>query len=316
MNKIGYFTHPACHLHEMGAGHPECPERLDVIRDHLLQTGLLQQLQYQEAPAAALSDLELAHYRWHIAALRGLTDNLRDDIAAGGPTHAQVDPDTSMNLHTWDAALHAAGAGLAATDAVIAGELQSAFCAVRPPGHHACKDHAMGFCFINNIAVAARYALERHGLKRVAIVDFDVHHGNGTEDIVAADQRILMLSFFQHPFYPYGGAQSNASNLLNVPVPAHTRGDLVRRLVREHWLPRLEAFQPEMLFISAGFDAHRDDELGQMDLIEEDYAWMTRKLRQIAQRYAQGRIVSMLEGGYNLPALARSVQAHLQEMVN
>jgi acetoin utilization deacetylase AcuC-like enzyme len=316
VNKTGYFTHPACLLHEMGEGHPECPERLAVIHDHLTHTGLYQQLQHFDAPAAALSDLELAHDRWHIAALRGMTDTLRDDIAAGGPTHTQVDPDTSMNLHTWDAALHAAGAGLAATDAVIAGELQSAFCAVRPPGHHACKDHAMGFCFLNNVAVAARYALERHGLKRVAIVDFDVHHGNGTEDIVATDQRILMLSFFQHPFYPYGGARSNASNLLNLPVPAHTRGDLVRRLVREHWLPRLEAFQPEMLFISAGFDAHRDDDMGQMGLIEEDYAWMTRKLRKIAVRYAQGRIVSMLEGGYNLPALARSVQAHLQEMVN
>jgi acetoin utilization deacetylase AcuC-like enzyme len=316
VKKTGYFTHPACHLHEMGQGHPECPERLDAIRDHLQSTGLYQQLHYHEAPEAALSDLELAHGRLHIASLRGLTDALRDDIAAGGPSHTQVDPDTSMNLHTWEAALRAAGAALAATDAVLAGELQSAFCAVRPPGHHACKDHAMGFCFFNNVAVAARYALERHGLKRVAIVDFDVHHGNGTEDIVAADQRILMLSFFQHPFYPYGGARSTASNLLNLPVPSHTKGDLVRRLVREYWLPRLEAFKPELIFISAGFDAHRDDELGQMELVEEDYAWMTRKLRQVAERHAQGRVVSMLEGGYNLKALAHSVEAHLRELVN
>ena len=316
MNKTGYFTHPACHLHEMGEGHPECPERLDAIRDHLLSTGLYDALEYCEAPEASLADLELAHGRMHVASLRGLTDALRDDIAAGGPAHTQVDPDTSMNLHTWDAALRAAGAALAATDAVMAGELQTAFCATRPPGHHACKDKAMGFCFFNNVAVAARYALERHGLKRVAIVDFDVHHGNGTEDIVAGDQRILMLSFFQHPFYPYGGARSNASNLVNLPVPAYAKGDLVRQLVKDHWLPRLNAYEPELIFISAGFDAHRDDDLGQMGLVEADYAWITRKIRQVALRHAQGRMVSTLEGGYNLPALARSVEAHIRELAD
>jgi acetoin utilization deacetylase AcuC-like enzyme len=316
VNKTGYFTHPACHLHEMGDGHPECPERLDAIRDHLLTTGLYDALEYCEAPEASLADLELAHGRLHVASLRGLTDALRDDIAAGGPPYTQVDPDTSMNLHTWDAALRAAGAALAATDAVMAGELQTAFCATRPPGHHACKDKAMGFCFFNNAAVAARYALERHGLKRVAIVDFDVHHGNGTEDIVAGDQRILMVSFFQHPFYPYGGARSTASNLVNVPVPAYAKGDLVRQLVKEYWLPRLDAYQPEMIFISAGFDAHRDDDLGQMGLVEADYAWITRKIRQVALRHAQGRMVSTLEGGYNLPALARSVEAHIRELAD
>ena len=316
MSKTGYFTHPHCHLHEMGEGHPECPERLDAIRDHLMSTGLYDALEHHEAPEAALADLELAHGRMHVASIRGLTDGLRDDIAAGGPPHVQVDPDTSMNLHTWDAALRAAGAALAATDAVLAGELQTAFCAVRPPGHHACKDKAMGFCFFNNVAVAARYALERHGLKRVAIVDFDVHHGNGTEDIVAGDQRILMVSFYQHPFYPYGGARSNASNLLNLPVPAYAKGDLVRHLVKEHWLPRLEAYKPELIFISAGFDAHREDELGQMGLVESDYAWMTRKLRKVAERHAQGRIISTLEGGYNLPALARSVEAHIRELAD
>jgi acetoin utilization deacetylase AcuC-like enzyme len=252
----------------------------------------------------------------HIASLRGLTDGLREEVAAGGPTHAQLDPDTSINVFTWDAALRSAGAALAATDAVIAGELENAFCAVRPPGHHACHDKAMGFCFFNNVAVAARYALERHGLQRVAIVDFDVHHGNGTEDIVAGDERILMVSFFQHPLYPYEGSTSTAGNLLNVPVPAYTRGEAVRELISAQWLPRLEAFAPEMIFISAGFDAHREDDLGQMGLVEKDYAWITERLKEVARRHSKGRIVSCLEGGYNLSALARSVEAHVRVLAD
>ncbi|OYU42699.1 MAG: deacetylase [Burkholderiales bacterium PBB4] len=237
-------------------------------------------------------------------------------MTAGGPAHAQIDPDTSINVHSWEAALRAAGAALAATDAVIAGELANAFCCVRPPGHHACRDKSMGFCIFNNVAVAARYALERHGLKRVAIVDFDVHHGNGTENIVAGDQRILMVSFFQHPFYPDGGSRSGASNLVNVPVPAYTKGPQVRELITHHWLPRLEAYRPEMIFISAGFDAHRDDELGQMGLVEQDFAWITARIMEVAKRHSQGRIVSCLEGGYNLDALALSVEAHVRGLAD
>jgi acetoin utilization deacetylase AcuC-like enzyme len=316
VNKTGYFFHPDCLLHEMGPGHPECPERLAAIEDHLLASGLRDALDCRLAPQAPVTDLELAHGRMHIASLRGLTDGLRDDISAGGPTHAAIDPDTSINAHTWDAALRAAGAAIAATDAVMAGELENAFCAIRPPGHHACRDKAMGFCFLNNVAIAARYALERHGLKRVAIVDFDVHHGNGTEDIIAGDQCILMVSFFQHPFYPDGGARSRASNLVNVPVPAYTKGDAVRALVNEQWLPRLDAYKPEMIFISAGFDAHREDDMGQMGLVEADYAWMTNRIKEVAHRHAQGRIVSCLEGGYNLNALARSVEAHVRVLAD
>jgi acetoin utilization deacetylase AcuC-like enzyme len=316
MHKTGFFTHPSCRKHEMGAGHPECPQRLDAIHDWLLATGVLDALEQLQAPSAPLADLELAHSRMHIASLRGLTDGLRDEMKAGGPSHVQIDPDTSLNVHTWDAALHAAGAALAATDAVMAGELANAFCAVRPPGHHACREKAMGFCFFNNVAVAARYALERHGLDRVAIIDFDVHHGNGTEDIVAGDARILMVSFFQHPFYPYGGAHSNAPNLLNVPLPAYSKGDAVRAVVERDWLPRLEAFAPQMVFISAGFDAHRDDELGQMALVESDYAWITQRINGVAQRHANGRIVSCLEGGYQLDALARSVEAHVRVLAD
>jgi acetoin utilization deacetylase AcuC-like enzyme len=312
----GYFTHPDCRKHEMGPGHPECPERLDAIEDRLLISGVGDALDRREAPIAPLVDIELAHGRMHVASLRGLSDVLKEEIEAGGPSHSQVDPDTSLNIHTWDAALRAAGAALAATDAVIAGELENAFCAVRPPGHHACRDKAMGFCFFNNVAVAAKYALERHGLKRVAIVDFDVHHGNGTEDIVAGDERILMVSFFQHPFYPMDWPLSNAGNLVNLPVPAYTKGMDVRELVESIWIPRLEEFKPEMIFISAGFDAHREDDMGQMGLVEQDYAWMTNRLKDVARRHAKGRIVSCLEGGYSLSALARSVEAHIRVLAD
>ena len=316
MNKTGYFTHPDCRKHDMGNGHPECPQRLDAIEDRLLISGVGDALDRREAPLASLGDIELAHGRMHVAALRGLSDGLAEEIAAGGPAHVQIDPDTSMNASTWDASLRAAGAALAATDAVMAGELENAFCAVRPPGHHACRDKAMGFCFFNNVAIAAKYALARHGLQRVAIVDFDVHHGNGTEDIVAGDARILMVSFFQHPFYPYGGAQSEASNLVNVPVPAYTKGPAVRELVEAHWIPRLEAHRPEMIFISAGFDAHREDDLGQMGLVEQDYAWITDRIKDVARRHAKKRIVSCLEGGYALSALGRSVEAHIRVLAD
>ena len=300
----------------MGPGHPECPERLDAIEDRLLISGLDVALDRREAPIASLTDVELAHGRIHIASIRGLSDWLKEEIEAGGPTHTQVDPDTSLNIHTWDAALRSAGAVIAATDAVIAGEMPNAFCAIRPPGHHASRNKASGFCFFNNVAIAAKYALERHGLKRVAIIDFDVHHGNGTEDIVAGDDRILMASFYQHPFYPLDYVHSTASNLVNVPVPAYTKGSEVREMILETWMPRLDAFQPEMIFISAGFDAHREDDMGQMGLVEQDYAWITQRLVDVARRHSKGRIVSCLEGGYSLSALARSVEAHVRVLAD
>ena len=315
MNATAYFTHADCRKHEMGPGHPECPERLDAIEDQLLMSGVGDALDRREAPLASLGDVELGHDRMMIAAIRGLGDQLADDVEAGGPRYAQIDPDTSLNAFTWQAALRGAGAALAATDAVMAGEIENAFCAVRPPGHHACHDRAMGFCFFNNVAIAAKYALERHGLKRVAIVDFDVHHGNGTEDIVRGDDRILMVSFFQHPFYPHGGT-AGGDNMVNIPVPAYTKGMAVRELIEDMWMPRLEAFKPQMIFISAGFDAHRDDDLGQLGLNEQDYAWITQRVKDVAKRHARGRIVSSLEGGYNLQALARSVEAHIRVLAD
>ena len=316
MNSTGYFTHKDCWKHEMGIGHPECPERLDAIEDRLLVTGVGAALDRREAPLAAIGDIELAHDRMLVAAIRGLSDQLADDILAGGPAHVQIDPDTALNVHTWNAALRAAGAVIAATDSVLAGEMENAFCAVRPPGHHAERNKAMGFCFFNNIAIAAKYALERHGLKRVAIVDFDVHHGNGSADIIKGDNRILMVSFFQHPFFPFSGADTHAGNMVNLPVPAYTKGMDVRELIETMWIPRLEAFKPEMIFISAGFDAHREDDLGQMGLVEQDYAWITGRIKQVAKRHAKGRIVSALEGGYNLSALGRSVEAHIRVLAD
>ena len=316
VSKTGYYTHRDCWKHEMGPGHPECPARLDAIEDRLLVTGVADALQHCEVPLASLADIELAHDRMHMAALRGLSDRLIEEEAAGGPPYVQVDTDTSMNRHTWTAALRAAGAALAATDAVMAGEIENAFCSVRPPGHHATRTKAMGFCFFNNVAIAAKYALQRYNLKRVAVVDFDVHHGNGTEDILAGDPRALMVSIFQHPFYPYCGDQEPASNMLNVPVPAYTKGMEVRDIVDMVWMPRLESFKPEMIFVSAGFDAHREGDMGQLSLNEQDYAWITMRVKDVARRFARGRIVSCLEGGYMMGPLARSVEAHVRVLAD
>ncbi len=304
---LAFYSHPDCRAHFMGRGHPECPERLDAIHDHLIATGLMDALDVREPPLATVEQLARAHSSLHVEELRAAMAPL-----AHSGEHVQIDPDTSAGPGSWAAALRAAGAAVAATDAVIAGSASRAFCAVRPPGHHAERASAMGFCFFNNVVVAARHALDVHGLERVAVIDFDVHHGNGTEDIVAGDERMLMASFFQHPLYPYSGAVPKGTNMINVPLPPYARGAQAREAIEAMWLPRLEAFKPQMLFISAGFDAHREDELGQLGLVEGDYAWITQQLVDVAERHAQGRIVSCLEGGYNLGALARSVAAHLR----
>jgi acetoin utilization deacetylase AcuC-like enzyme len=306
-----FYSHPDCRRHDMGRGHPECPQRLDAIDDLLLSTGLDIALERRDAP---LLELRLAGH----AHSSGYVDELRDlllQVEASGEKRA-LDPDTSANVGTWTAVQRAAGAAVAATNAVIDGEVHNAFCSVRPPGHHATRDQAMGFCFLNNVAIAARHALDERGLQRVAVVDFDVHHGNGTEDILAGDDRVLMVGIFQHPLYPYSGGVPLGTNMLNLPIPPYTRGMEVRDLIETHWMPRLEAFAPQMIFISAGFDAHRDDDLGQLGLVEADYEWMTQRIKAVADRHAGGRIVSCLEGGYNLGALARSVAAHLRVLAD
>jgi len=302
-----YYSHPACRGHDMGAGHPESPQRLDAIADHLIATGLDLALERREAPQATEAALVRVHDPAHVARLREVMQR----VDATGQ-HRALDPDTIAGPGTWAAVVHAAGAAVAATDAVLDGEVENAFCAVRPPGHHATRGQSMGFCFFNSVAIAARHALEVRGLERVAIIDFDVHHGNGTEDIVADDERMLMLSFFQYPFYPGSGTVPLGDNMVNVPVPAYTKGPEIRELIETEWQPRLDAFKPQMLFVSAGFDAHREDDLGQLGLVEADYAWMTQWLMKMAARHAQGRVVSCLEGGYNLSALARSVAAHVR----
>lgn len=316
VSKTGYFTHRDCWKHEMGPGHPECPERLDAIEDRLLVSGVFDALERYDAPQAATADLELAHDRMHVAMMRGYSELLAEEVQAGGPQFSQIDPDTSINVHTWNAALRSAGAGMAATDAVMAGEIENAFCAVRPPGHHATRNKAQGFCFFNNVSVAAKYALERYHLQRVAVVDFDVHHGDGTENILAGDMRALMVGIFQHPFYPFCGDQNPAANMLNVPIPAYTRGMDIREIVEMMWIPRLEEFKPELIFISAGFDAHREDDMGQLGLTEQDFAWITQRIKDVARRYCGGRIVSCLEGGYVMSPLARSVEAHVRVLAD
>jgi acetoin utilization deacetylase AcuC-like enzyme len=300
------YSHADCLRHEMGEWHPESPARLQAIEDQLIRARLDGLVERRTPPLAELPALMRNHTPEAIALVR-------DNLPAPGEYYP-LDADTLLNEHSYQAALRAAGAAMAATDAVIAGDIANAFCAIRPPGHHARPGGAMGFCLFNNIALAARHALDSHGLERVAIIDFDVHHGNGTAESFHDDRRVLMASFYQHPFYPYAEPEPITANRVNIPVPARSGGDVVRQLVLDHWLPALHAFRPEMIFISAGFDAHREDDLGEMALVEADYAWMTHQIMMVAKEHARGRIVSCLEGGYNLSALGRSVAAHVKAL--
>ena len=301
------FSHPICKQHEMGTYHPESPSRLQMIEDHLIASGADAHLDYKLAPEATVEDLLRVH-------TQAAVDLVRDNIPTAHGDYYPVDTDTLLNPFSWQAALRAAGAGIAATEAAITGQISNAFCLSRPIGHHATPSAPMGFCLFNNVAIAARYAMAQHGLVRVAIVDFDVHHGNGTEEAFLDDPRVLMVSFYQSPFYPYCGNENPRPHMINVPVPAGTNGDAVRELVNEKWLPALHAHQPEMIFISAGFDAHHHDPIGGMALVEDDFAWITRQVMAVADEYAQGRIVSFLEGGYALTAQARSAVAHVKAL--
>ena len=299
------YSHPDCLRHDMGSWHPESPSRLQAIDDQLILARLDGLIEQRSAPLADTADILRNHTPGALALVR-------DHVPATPGDYYPLDGDTSLCHYSYQAALRAAGAAVAATDAVIAGSIDTAFGAVRPPGHHATPTEPMGFCLFNNVAIAARHAMEVHGLERVAIVDFDVHHGNGTAEAFRSDPRVLMVSFFQHPFYPYGDPEPITATQVNVPVPARADGEAVRKLVQEQWLPALHAHRPQMIFISAGFDAHRDDDMGGMGLVEADYAWITRQVMAVAKQYAQGRIVSCLEGGYELSALGRSVVAHLK----
>jgi acetoin utilization deacetylase AcuC-like enzyme len=290
----------------MGADHPECPERLDAISDYLVATGLMNLLVPYAAPKATVEQLSRAHSALYV-----------QEMIAQAPAegYLHVDPDTMMCPATLSAALHAAGANVLATDLVMSREITRAFCAVRPPGHHATRESAMGFCFFNNVAVGVRHALDVHGLERVAIADFDVHHGNGTEDILADDDRVLMVSTFQRDLYPFLGESPLGSNMANVPLESGSGGEALRRAFDEVWLPRLDAFRPQLLYISAGFDAHRADDMSGLRWVDDDYAWITRALVDVAERHCEGRVISTLEGGYQRVVLARGVAAHVRALL-
>jgi len=301
--RTAFVTHADCLRHDMGAYHPERPARLTAIDDQLIAAGIAQYLERYEAPLATDEQLARVHPPEYVRSIR---DVAPDD----GTVH--LDPDTAMNPHSLDAALRAAGAAVLATDLVMQKKANSAFCAVRPPGHHACRARAMGFCIFNNVAVAARHAVEAHGLDRVAIIDFDVHHGNGTEDIFENDEHVLMASIFQHPFYPYSGTDNPAPNMHNVPLAAGSGSRELRRAVENVWLPALEDFRPQLVLFSAGFDAHLEDDMAMLRFTDVDYGWVTQAVADVAQRHAGGRMVSMLEGGYSLSALGRSAVQHIR----
>jgi acetoin utilization deacetylase AcuC-like enzyme len=301
-----YITHPDCARHDMGPDHPECPQRLGAIHDQLLMKGLLDLMVPYDAPLATPEQLGRAHAALYVQELMAKSPN--EGIV-------QVDPDTAMGPYTLRAALRAAGAVIEATDLILSGQVGTAFCAVRPPGHHAERGAAMGFCFFNNVAVGIRHALDVHGLERVALIDFDVHHGNGSEDIFRGDNRVLMCSIFEKGLYPFNGEEATGPNMVNVGLPTRSRGDVFREAVSTQWLPALEAFRPQMIYISAGFDAHREDDMGNLGLVEADYEWVTEQLMAVADRHAQGRVVSCLEGGYVLSPLGRSVAAHITALI-
>ena len=301
-----YITHPSFLLHEMGPYHPECPARLTAIADRLIASGLDASLKHYTAPAVTREQVERVH-----------GDDYIDEIEASVPEAGlhYIDPDTALNPHTLTAARHAAGAVVLAVDLVMRDECATAFCAVRPPGHHAERHRAMGFCLFNNVAVGIAHALAVHDVQRIAVVDFDVHHGNGTEEIFAGDARVLMVSIFQHPLYPYSGTKPLGPNMLNIPLPPGSGSEAFRKAVTSRWLPALEAHRPELLMISAGFDAHHEDPLASLEFTDADYAWVTRELCTIARKHGNGRVVATLEGGYALGALGRSATEHVRELM-
>jgi acetoin utilization deacetylase AcuC-like enzyme len=303
MVSAAFVTHAECLKHEMGAHHPERPARLTAIEDQLIASGVGQYLTRFEAPLATDEQLVRVHPIEYVRAIR-------DAAPDSGTVH--LDPDTAMNPYTLNAALRAAGAAVLAVDLVMNQNAKTAFCSVRPPGHHACRARPMGFCIFNNVAVAARHAMDAHGLERVAIIDFDVHHGNGTEDIFEGDERVLMASTFQHPFYPYSGTEEPARNMVNVPLRAGAGSREFREAVLERWIPALDDFAPQLIIFSAGFDAHVEDDMAMLRFTDNDYGWITGQVRVIADRHAGGRMVSMLEGGYALSALGRSAVQHIR----
>ena len=301
------YTHPACLEHQPGPGHPECPARLQAVTEAL--RAALPGLDWHEAPLASREAAARAHSDQLVARIF--------DARFEGEVLLRLDEDTAMSPSSPEAARRAAGAVVAAVDAVMAAEVTKAFCAVRPPGHHATRDTAMGFCLLNGIAIGAAHAVHAHGLSRVAVVDFDVHHGNGTEAIFASEPRVAYLSSHQNPLYPGTGKESDTGvgNVVNAPLPPRSGSTVFRDAWRARLLPALEAFRPQLLLVSAGFDGHRLDPLADLELGPEDYRWLSLELADLAKRHCGGRLVSVLEGGYSLTALRECSVAHLKGLM-
>lgn len=310
MRHVGLYHHRECELHEMGEGHPEQPDRLRALLDRLTMDDITPRLEMHQAPLAAEEFILLAHEESYLANLKRASEQ------AAYHDYVEIDGDTILNPYSLQAAYRAVGAVVEAVNAVLDGRLDRAFCAVRPPGHHATRNQAMGFCLFNNIAIAALHAVRNRGLQRVLVVDFDVHHGNGTEDILGGESGIVMIGSFQHPLYPFSGVDSPHANVRNSPLEAGADGAVIREVVRRDWLPLLQEFQPELLLISAGFDAHRMDPVGGLRLVEDDYAWITQQLLHAVRDCAKGRVVSVLEGGYHLGAMSRSASAHIASLLD
>ncbi|MBK1852367.1 histone deacetylase family protein [Marinobacter sp. 1-4A] len=297
-----FFSHDDCMKHDMGPEHPESPGRLAAIISYIADTGIAEKLDWVRPEEITRDQLLSVH-----------PENYLQQLDMMQPTRGRVftDPDTAMMPDTLRAAKLAAGANIQAVDMVMSSQVTNAFICARPPGHHAERTKSMGFCFYNNIALAAMRALNFHHLDRVAIIDFDVHQGNGTVDIVSGDERILMCSSFQHPLFPYSHVHRQAENIVNIPIEAGCSSAEYRKQVEAGWIKRLNAFKPQVILISAGFDAHRLDPMAELNLETEDYRWLTEMLAGVANEHSNDRIISTLEGGYHLKALAESVNAHL-----
>ncbi|MCU7845522.1 MAG: histone deacetylase family protein [Candidatus Thiodiazotropha sp. (ex Monitilora ramsayi)] len=305
--RTAYITHPDCLEHDTGIGHPENASRLQAIDDRLMAAQVYDFLRHYDAPEVTREQLLRCH---DVAYL----DQVEKLMPKDGYSH--LDPDTVVSPESLQAAKRAAGAVIKAVDLIMQEDLQNAFCAVRPPGHHAERMRTMGFCIYGNAAVGAAHAMEAYGLERVAILDFDVHHGNGSEDIFREDKRVIVCSTFQHPFYPYTEIEESPDHIICAPLEATAKGPEFREAVTSHWLPALNHFKPQMIFVSAGFDAHIEDDMSGVSLTEQDYRWVTEQIQEIANRYAEGRVVSVLEGGYEPQALARSVETHIRVLMD
>jgi acetoin utilization deacetylase AcuC-like enzyme len=307
MPRTAFISHPDTLLHVMDGNHPESPARITAIKNAVLTSDLKQKLEFYDAPVATKAQLLRVHSEDYVEYIHNIAPK------AG---LVRLDGDTAMGPMSLSAALHASGAVILATDLVMSGKADNAFCCVRPPGHHAGWANSAGFCIFNHIAIGVAHALEKHQLKRAAIIDFDVHHGDGTEDIFKDNPNVMLCSTFQHPFYPHRGAETRSKNMINVPMNAQANGDAFKKVFETEFKPALEAFKPEIVFVSAGFDAHINDPLADLALTTNDYVWVTEFIKDVAKEYAKNRIISSLEGGYHLPSLSESAWTHINSLTH